>query len=314
MDFRINKLEKQARGISDKRNEYEELEKANILDLALIDELSQISLSDDFAISQLESVEKSVNIEQIQLDEKIESNRLEAEETIDETDDYLIGLEDSVRKLEKMGKVSDLVDVNQELRNAQKMIADLESVKQMLDSDSSVKRKSVSETSSNVIEQTEVKISENISKIPEETTKIKTRNISLNNSAHHKTGVPYKTKIVHDEKGQPVEVVVPVFDSVYDTYLPEGAHRASDKTQFEYCNRGLYDVIFNSESKNYNPEIAQNFNKKQLTQIQNGHTPKGYTWHHDAEPCKMQLVASNTHGNSGHTGGRTIWGGGKGFR
>lgn len=41
-----------------------------------------------------------------------------------------------------------------------------------------------------------------------------------------------------------------------------------------------------------------------------GDTPDGYTWHHDAEAGKMQLVDTETHQKTGHTGGRSIWGGG----
>ena len=44
--------------------------------------------------------------------------------------------------------------------------------------------------------------------------------------------------------------------------------------------------------------------------ILDGETPDGYTWHHDAEVGKMQLVESDIHMKTGHTGGRTVWGGG----
>ena len=44
--------------------------------------------------------------------------------------------------------------------------------------------------------------------------------------------------------------------------------------------------------------------------IEDGETPDGYTWHHDAEAGKMQLVDFETHQKTGHTGGRYIWGGG----
>ena len=62
----------------------------------------------------------------------------------------------------------------------------------------------------------------------------------------------------------------------------------------------------------------RNFSEEQIEQINEGITkggaPDGYTWHHDAETGKMQLVDSDLHGDSRHTGGRAIWGGGSEFR
>ena len=36
----------------------------------------------------------------------------------------------------------------------------------------------------------------------------------------------------------------------------------------------------------------------------------GYTWHHNQEEGVLQLVDKNVHEQTGHTGGRSIWGGG----
>jgi len=35
-------------------------------------------------------------------------------------------------------------------------------------------------------------------------------------------------------------------------------------------------------------------------------TPKGYTWHHHEETGRMQLVESNAHAKTGHTGGFSL--------
>ena len=101
-----------------------------------------------------------------------------------------------------------------------------------------------------------------------------------------------------------MEVVVPEFDSVFDVQLPEDLHQASDKKQFDECNAQLKKAV------EEDPELAAKFTDEQLEQIKNGETPDGYTWHHDAEKGKMQLVDSETHAKTGHTGGRSIWGGG----
>ncbi|MFJ7825392.1 HNH endonuclease [Psychrobacillus sp. NPDC096623] len=45
-----------------------------------------------------------------------------------------------------------------------------------------------------------------------------------------------------------------------------------------------------------------------------GTTPAGYDWQHSEDPGVLQLVNVETHQNTGHTGGREIWGGGSGYR
>ena len=66
-------------------------------------------------------------------------------------------------------------------------------------------------------------------------------------------------------------------------------------------------MLFRSDS---DPELEKQFDEEQLEQIENGDTPDGYTWHHNEETGRMQLVDSEIHAKTGHTGGRSIWGGG----
>ena len=87
--------------------------------------------------------------------------------------------------------------------------------------------------------------------------------------------------------------------------MPEDLEKASDKEQFAECNKQLKEAIAKD------PELKEKFTPEQLEQIENGDTPDGYTWHHDAEKGKMQLVDSETHAKTGHTGGKAIWGGGQ---
>ena len=132
---------------------------------------------------------------------------------------------------------------------------------------------------------------------------IKCRNESLEGQEHPETGVPFERRQV-DVDGKQCDVVVPVFESSYDAQLPGDLYEAPDRTQFKECNAQLKDEI----SKN--PELREQFDEEQLEQIEDGETPEGYTWHHDAEAGKMQLVGTDTHQRTGHTGGRSIWGGG----
>ena len=134
--------------------------------------------------------------------------------------------------------------------------------------------------------------------------KMHTRNEELAGKKHPDTGVPFETRVVEDCNGNLVEVVVPKFESVFDARLPEELYKATDVEQFNECNKQLKEAIKND------PELAKKFTKEQLEQIENGDTPDGYTWHHDAETGKMQLVDSKVHAQTGHTGGKVIWGGG----
>jgi hypothetical protein len=78
----------------------------------------------------------------------------------------------------------------------------------------------------------------------------------------------------------------------------------SDPKQFAEANRQL------KEKYDSDPEFASKFNERQRDDIENGRTPYGYTWHHNEETGKLQLVDYETHANTRHTGGRAIWGGG----
>ena len=137
---------------------------------------------------------------------------------------------------------------------------------------------------------------------------IHTRNESLNGDRHPITGVSFERKTVEDADGNEVTGVFPVFDSEFDSQLPDELLQSSDREQFDECNKQLKEAVEND------PEFAAKFTPEQLEQIMNGETPDGYTWHHNEEKGKMQLVDADIHAQTGHTGGKTIWGGGNGNR
>ena len=131
-----------------------------------------------------------------------------------------------------------------------------------------------------------------------------TRKEGLEGQNHPETGVPYERKVVKTDTGEEVEGVFPQFESKMDVQLPEELEQASDNKQFAECNRQLKEKCDND------PEFRKQFTDDQLDDINNGQTPEGYTWHHSEEKGKMQLVKSDIHMKTGHTGGRSIWGGG----
>lgn len=133
--------------------------------------------------------------------------------------------------------------------------------------------------------------------------RIKTRNESLEGQEHPETGVPFEKRQIEVD-GKQYEVVAPRFESAYDAQLPEDKLKSTDREQFKECNAQLKEAVEND------PELREKFDEEQLEQIENGDTPDGYTWHHDVDVGKMQLVDTETHQKTAHTGGRAIWGGG----
>ena len=142
---------------------------------------------------------------------------------------------------------------------------------------------------------------ENVKNIP-------TTNDHLEGKTHPETGVPYERKTVENDKGEEVSGVFPKFDSAFTAQLPEDKLKASDKEQEKECNKQLKEAV------EKDPELKDKFTEEQQKQIEKGQKPKGYTWHHNEEKGKMELVDEEIHANSGHTGGRNIWGGGTACR
>lgn len=119
---------------------------------------------------------------------------------------------------------------------------------------------------------------------------------------HLKGGQHPKTEVPFDEKG------FPVFRSYFDVKLPEEMYLKRDAKQFEYANLQLNNAIQKDSS------LGKQFTSEQLQQIDEGITPKGYTWHHNETEGLLQLVTKEIHKQTGHTGGRSIWGGGSSKR
>lgn len=132
-----------------------------------------------------------------------------------------------------------------------------------------------------------------------------TRNSGLEGKNHPITGVPYERKIVEIDENIKFEGVFPVFDSKFDAKLPEDKLQASDNQQFKESNNQLKDWVENNESG-----AKKIFDSEQLEDIINGKTPEGCTWHHSESKGVMQLVDTEIHAKTAHTGGKTIWGGG----
>lgn len=134
-----------------------------------------------------------------------------------------------------------------------------------------------------------------------------TRNESLEGDVHPITGVPFERRTI-EYQDQKIDGVFPVFETTFDAQISEDLYHETDYTQFKECNAQLHEAIQND------PDLRAKFTEEQVEQIKegimDGTAPDGYTWHHDAEPGKIQLVDADIHAKTGHTGGRTVWGGG----
>lgn len=131
-----------------------------------------------------------------------------------------------------------------------------------------------------------------------------TINSNLVGKNHPKTGVPFVLKKIEYSDGRKLQLVVPKFTSFDDVQLkPKELYTASFDEQKEYCLKQLKKDINNPFSK-----VKKNFTEEQLDDIQNGIIPNGFTWHHNEKEGLMQLVDSEIHDKTGHTGGMSIWG------
>ena len=139
---------------------------------------------------------------------------------------------------------------------------------------------------------------------------IETRNDHLNGLEHAETGVPFMEKTVELPNGEVITGSFPVFDSKFSVVLVEEMYLESDHTQFTIANETLYQSI------QENPDLAKELGLSQydVQAVANGTTPEGYVWHHSEQPGILQLVNEETHQNTGHTGGRELWGGGSEYR
>lgn len=134
--------------------------------------------------------------------------------------------------------------------------------------------------------------------------KIKCIREDLEGKKHPETGVPYERKTVVVD-GEEIEGVFPQFESKFDAQLPEDMYKEDDNKQFAECTKQLKEAI------EKDPELANKFTERQYDEIMSG-APRisGHVWHHSEEPGKMQLVKSDIHYDTRHTGGRAVWGGG----
>ena len=100
----------------------------------------------------------------------------------------------------------------------------------------------------------------------------------------------------------------PIFESYFNCKLPFHMINNTDSKQFSYCTNKLREAIKN------NPKLKAQFTEKQLKDINKKNAIiTDSTWHHHQAKSKrlLQLVNRELHNRTGHSGGRSVYGGGK---
>lgn len=134
---------------------------------------------------------------------------------------------------------------------------------------------------------------------------IRTRNSKLLGSKHPKTGVEFVLRKLEYSDGRKIQGVFPVFDSFADVDLPKELYKAKFSEQQKHCLEQLQ-----KKTRPILGKYRNNFTAEQLDDIANGILPEGYTWHHNEKEGLMQLVDSETHADTSHSGGMSLWGSG----
>ncbi len=124
---------------------------------------------------------------------------------------------------------------------------------------------------------------------------IKTINLRM---GHLKNDVHPITKVPYDKDG------FPIFEVKYTLYLDKKDFMKDRTPQFKILNKQLYNQVTN------NPHLIKELklDEDDLIDLKAGKTPEKYTWHHHQNPGRMELVDSEIHSKTGHTGGQKIWG------
>lgn len=132
------------------------------------------------------------------------------------------------------------------------------------------------------------------------------RNGELAGEFHAETGISFEQKTVELPSGETLNAAFPVFDSKFTVVLVEELYESSDAQQFRIANDMLFQAIVDNPS--LREEIGLTYHD--IDCLEMGRTPEEFVWHHSEDQGVLQLVNKELHQNTGHTGGREIWGGG----
>lgn len=132
---------------------------------------------------------------------------------------------------------------------------------------------------------------------------VETTNCKYLGSKHPSKGVEFVLRKLKYSDGTMLQGVFPKFKSFADINLPKDLYKASFDAQKKNCMKQLKWQTIPIIGK-----ARKNFTKDELELIANGKLPNGYTWHHNEMEGLMQLVKTDIHKATAHTGGMSLWG------
>ncbi|MDO4650034.1 MAG: HNH endonuclease, partial [Eubacteriales bacterium] len=134
---------------------------------------------------------------------------------------------------------------------------------------------------------------------------IKTLNQDLIGRCHEKTGIEFIRKNLDLSDGRHITGVFPKFDAKVEIKLPDKLLKEKAATHLKYLSETLKEQANTPAGRK---ELEKIFDSNQMKDILNGIIPEGFTWHHSETEGLMQLVDSEIHNATNHTGGMSIWG------
>ncbi len=124
-------------------------------------------------------------------------------------------------------------------------------------------------------------------------------NYALRGKKHPKTGVSFsRTGYPRFHAVATCNMRLSWFTIQFDKFSSDASVRTK---HFANCSKQLYKKALKD------PKLRAQFNRKQLTQLRKGKTPDGYTWHHTPKKNTLQLVDRNTHAQTAHSGGFSLY-------
>ena len=132
MANRIEDMKKKATELTETRRGLAEHKKINAADLTIVDELFELSLKDDEALLDVNTLAKSINTEQKILESDIKENKEAIFKIGDEVDGFVDELQKNLHEFEQMEKTTDLLNLDEQKRETEEKIGTLEDVKNIL--------------------------------------------------------------------------------------------------------------------------------------------------------------------------------------
>lgn len=133
MGTRIENLHQKSTDIVDTKSELTEKSKINAIDQKAIRELLNGFLADEGDVTQVRDLQKSLEADASDFEEKNQENDSERKEVLSDADDYLTALESNLSKLQEIKITSDLVKNDSNDIATQKRIDELQDIKTMLE-------------------------------------------------------------------------------------------------------------------------------------------------------------------------------------